>query len=301
MIYYRKTLFGSGPKLTAVQFIVLIPDLGEDLEHAMHALSMVADKLHLSIAEPVDLNGITHSATASIGITLFSHKTQSANELMKEADLALYQAKASGRNTIRFFDDAMHTQFTEKTNLETSLRSALGKNEFNLMYQPQVDQSGRIIGAEALLRWEPFEMEIISPEVFIPIAEESGLIFSIGEWALQNACTQLLAWSKNPFTQELVLSVNISAKQFRRPNFAQMVGELIDTAGINPQLLKFELTESLLLENVDEVISTINDLRKIGVKFSIDDFGTGYSSLSYLKKLPLDEIKIDKSFVLDIA
>jgi len=291
----------TAARLGGDEFIVLIPDLGEDLEHAMHALSMVADKLHLGIAEPVDLNGITHSATASIGITLFSHKTQSANELMKEADLALYQAKASGRNTIRFFDDAMHTQFTEKTNLETSLRSALGKNEFNLMYQPQVDQSGRIIGAEALLRWEPFEMEIISPEVFIPIAEESGLIFSIGEWALQNACTQLLAWSKNPFTQELVLSVNISAKQFRRPNFVQMVGELIDTAGINPQLLKFELTESLLLENVDEVISTINDLRKIGVKFSIDDFGTGYSSLSYLKKLPLDEIKIDKSFVLDIA
>lgn len=291
----------TAARLGGDEFIVLIPDLGSDAENAMSALKMIADKLHVSISEPVNLNGITHSTTSSIGITLFSHKTQGTNELLKEADLALYQAKASGRNAIRFFDDEMHTQFAEKTNLEASLRRALDKGELSLAYQPQVDQLGRIIGAEALLRWESSGSDAISPDVFIPIAEEGGLIVPIGEWALQSACSQLASWAQSPSTSDLVLSVNISAKQFRRPNFVEMVRSIVRTTGVNPNLLKLELTESLLLEDVDAVITTMSTLRKIGVKFSIDDFGTGYSSLSYLKKLPLDEIKIDKSFVLDIA
>jgi diguanylate cyclase (GGDEF)-like protein/PAS domain S-box-containing protein len=291
----------TAARLGGDEFIVLIPDLGLDAENAMNGLKMIADKLHRSISEPVYLNGIAHSTTSSIGITLFSHKTQGINELLKEADLALYQAKASGRNAIRFFDNDMHTQFTEKTNLEASLRRALDKGELSLAYQPQVDQVGKIIGAEALLRWNVNGLDSISPDIFIPIAEEGGLIVPIGEWVLQTACTQLASWTNSELTNELVLSVNISAKQFMRSSFADMVELIIQKAGINPNFLKLELTESLLLEDVDSVISTMSALRKIGVKFSIDDFGTGYSSLSYLKKLPLDEIKIDKSFVLDIA
>ena len=291
----------TAARLGGDEFIVLIPDLGPVADIAMYALKMIADKLHTSISEPVNLNGFTHITTSSIGITLFSHHTQGVNELLKEADLALYQAKASGRNAIRFYDDAMHAQFTKKTNLETNLKRALEKRELNLMYQPQVDHEGKIIGAEALLRWDPLGTDTISPEVFIPVAEEGGLIVSIGQWALESACAQLVAWSKNELTQQLVMSVNISAKQFRRSNFVEMVESIVKNSGANPNLLKLELTESLLLEDVESVISTMTTLRKIGVKFSIDDFGTGYSSLNYLKRLPLDEIKIDKSFVLDIT
>jgi len=291
----------TAARLGGDEFIVLIPDLGPDADSAMHALNMIADKLHASISEPVNLNGITHTTTSSIGITLFCHKTLGVNELLKEADLALYQAKASGRNAIRFYDDAMHAQFTEKTNLESNLRKALERHELNLMYQPQVDDSGKIIGAEALLRWDPDGSDTISPEIFIPVAEEGGLIISIGEWVLQSACSQLLTWSRNALTNQLVMSVNISAKQFRRPNFVEVVESIVKNSGVNPNLLKLELTESLLLEDVEAVISTMTTLRQLGVKFSIDDFGTGYSSLNYLKRLPLDEIKIDKSFVLDIT
>lgn len=291
----------TAARLGGDEFIVLIPDLGTNAENALHALTLIADKLHKSISEPVNLNGISHTTTSSIGIALFSDKTQGTNELLKEADLALYQAKAAGRNTIRFFNDAMHIQFTEKTTMEASLKRAMDKGELSLMYQPQVDQYGKVIGAEALLRWSPLELDVIPPDVFIPIAEEAGLIVSIGEWALRGACEQLKRWSLDDSTKHLVLSVNISAKQFRKPNFAQVVKNAVNKAAINPQLLKLELTESLLLEDVESVISTMNVLREFGIQFSMDDFGTGYSSLSYLKRLPLDEIKIDKSFVLDIA
>ena len=299
----RSTLreMDTAARLGGDEFIVLISDLGPDVNKAMNALKKISDKLHASILEPVNLNGLNLSTTASIGITLFSHKTQGVNELLKEADLALYQAKISGRNTICFFDDEMHANFTEKTNLEAGLRLALYKGEFSLAYQPQVEHSGKIIGAEVLLRWESSSLGPISPDVFIPIAEECGLISTIGEWVLENACSQLVAWAANEFTKDLVLSVNISAKQFRLSNFVEMIKLIVKTTGVNPNLLKLELTESLLLEDADTVIATMHQLRKIGLKISIDDFGTGYSSLNYLKKLPIDEIKIDKSFVLDIT
>ena len=299
----RSTLreMDTAARLGGDEFIVLISDLGPDVNKAMNALKKISDKLHASILEPVNLNGLNLSTTASIGITLFSHKTQGVNELLKEADLALYQAKISGRNTICFFDDEMHANFTEKTNLEAGLRLALYKGELSLAYQPQVEHSGKIIGAEVLLRWESSSLGPISPDVFIPIAEECGLISAIGEWVLENACSQLVAWAANEFTKDLVLSVNISAKQFRLSNFVEMIKLIVKTTGVNPNLLKLELTESLLLEDADTVISTMHQLRKIGLKISIDDFGTGYSSLNYLKKLPIDEIKIDKSFVLDIT
>lgn len=291
----------TAARLGGDEFVVLLPDLGSNAESAMKVLKPISEKLHACISEPVKLNGVTHNTTSSIGITLFSHQTQGTNELLKEADLALYQAKASGRNMMRFFDDDMHTQFTEKINLESSLRQALNRKELSLAYQPQVDQSGKVIGAEALLRWNSPNYEAVSPNVFIPIAEESGLIIPIGEWALQHGCAQLAAWGKNQYTQDLVLSINISAKQFRSPKFIEMVKQSIAASGANPNLLKLELTESLLLEDVETVIATMRSLGSIGIKFSIDDFGTGYSSLSYLKKLPLSEIKIDKSFVFDVA
>ncbi|QWD89996.1 bifunctional diguanylate cyclase/phosphodiesterase [Polynucleobacter sp. MWH-Braz-FAM2G] len=291
----------TAARLGGDEFVVLIPDLGPNAENAMYSLKLVADKLHKSISEPVNLNGIIHTTTSSIGIALFSDKTQGTNELLKEADLALYQAKAAGRNTIQFFNDAMHIRFTEKMTMEASLKRAMDKGELSLMFQPQVDKNGHVVGAEALLRWSPLDNDVIPPDVFIPVAEEAGLITSIGEWALNGACDQLKRWSQNESTSKLALSVNISAKQFRAENFANMVQAAVNSAGINPGLLKLELTESLLLDNVDAVISTMNALRNFGVKFSMDDFGTGYSSLSYLKRLPLDELKIDKSFVLDIA
>jgi len=186
----------TAARLGGDEFIVLLPDLGLNPESAMHALKLIADKLHKNISEPVNLNGIIHTTTASIGITLFSHKTQGTNELLKQADLALYQAKAAGRNTIRFFNDAMHIQFTEKATMEASLKRAMDKGQLSLMYQPQVDKDGRVIGAEALLRWSPSDLELIPPDVFIPVAEEAGLINSIGDWALQEACAQLGRWSK---------------------------------------------------------------------------------------------------------
>ena len=291
----------TAARLGGDEFIVIIQNLGADIGNAMYSVKAIADKLHAAISAPIMLNGITHSPTSSIGVTIFSHLTHSTNELLKEADFALYQAKASGRNAIRYFDNAMHDKLTEKIDLEIGLKQALGNNEFHLVYQPQVNQSGKITGAEALLRWRPFKGDLISPEVFIPVAEENGSIIPIGEWALQTACTQLVDWSNNKLTRDLSLSVNISTKQFRRPNFVEMVETILKTSGANPSLLKLELTESLLLENIDSVISTMHALKGIGVKFSLDDFGTGYSSLNYLKRLPLDEIKIDKSFVLDSA
>ncbi len=291
----------TAARLGGDEFIMLIPDLGSDPDEAMNSIKATADKLHASISEPMHLNGITHTTTSSIGITLFSHKTQGSSDLLKEAAFALYQAKAAGRNAIRYFDDEMHTQYTKKSNLEAKLRRALDEEELSLVYQPQVDQSGKIIGAEALLRWDSEGVSATSPDVFIPIAEEGGFIIPIGEWVLQKACSLLALWAKSECTSKLVLSVNISAKQFKLPNFVEVVELIIKSTGANPNLLKLELTESLLLEDLDVVISTMNDLKKIGVKFSIDDFGTGYSSLSYVKRLPIDEIKIDKSFVHDVS
>jgi EAL domain-containing protein (putative c-di-GMP-specific phosphodiesterase class I) len=247
------------------------------------------------------LNGITHITNSSIGITLFSHETNGSSDLLKEAAFALYQAKVAGRNAIRYFDDEMHAQYTKKSNLESKLRRALAEGELSLVYQPQVDQLGKIIGAEALLRWESEGVQATYPDVFIPMAEEGGFIVPIGEWVLKNACMLLANWANSECTNKLFLSVNLSAKQFKLPNFVEVVESIITSTGANPNLLKFELTESLLLEDMEVVISTMKALRKIGVKFSIDDFGTGYSSLSYVKKLPIDEIKIDKSFVHDVS
>jgi EAL domain-containing protein (putative c-di-GMP-specific phosphodiesterase class I) len=221
--------------------------------------------------------------------------------LLKQADVALYQAKDAGRNLVRFFNPAMQAAIDSRTALESALRQALEKDEFQLFYQPQVDQDGGLIGAEALLRWVQPNQDLVSPAEFIPLAEETGLILPIGQWVLDTACAQLKAWEGDTRTYALQMSVNVSARQFHQHDFVETVRQSLVSSGINPARLKLELTESVVLGNVDVVIDRMQQLNALGVRFCLDDFGTGYSSLSYLKRLPLHQVKIDQSFVRDVT
>ncbi|NBC46869.1 MAG: EAL domain-containing protein, partial [Gammaproteobacteria bacterium] len=242
-----------------------------------------------------------HHSTPSIGAALIDVTEASVDELLKRADLAMYQAKEAGRNTLRFFDPEMQTAFDLRTRMEAQLREGLRAGQFVLHYQPQVDDAGQMIGAEALVRWSHPERGLLSPATFIHLAEESGLILQLGEWVLQAACAQLAAWSQHGSCAERTLAINISARQFREPHFVGMVRTALDRYGIRPHRLKLELTESLLLEDVEDTIHKMAALRELGLRFALDDFGTGYSSLSYLKRLPLDELKIDRSFVDEVT
>lgn len=220
--------------------------------------------------------------------------------LLKQADVALYQAKGAGRNTARFFNPAMQAAIDSRMETEAALRQALERDEFQLYYQPQVNQHGKLIGAEALLRWFPSERGMVSPAEFIPLAEETGLILSIGQWVLDTACAQIKDWERDPRTRFLQMAVNVSARQFHQSDFVATVQRSLAASGIDPSRLKLELTESVVLDNVDLVVSQMRQLNALGVSFCLDDFGTGYSSLSYLKRLPLDQVKIDQSFVRDV-
>ena len=213
----------------------------------------------------------------------------------------MYEAKKSGRNTLRFFDPAMQVVLETRSRLEADMRNALERNEFKLFYQIQVDSDQRHIGAEVLIRWERPDQGLISPALFIPIAEETGMILPIGLWVLQTACAQLKVWEDNQYARELSLAVNVSAKQFRQPDFVKQVSDVIAQSNINPARLKLELTESTVLDNVADTIAKMQALKLVGVRFSMDDFGTGYSSLAYLTQLPLDQLKIDQSFVRNIG
>jgi EAL domain-containing protein (putative c-di-GMP-specific phosphodiesterase class I) len=212
----------------------------------------------------------------------------------------MYQAKAAGRNTIRFFDLQMQTVINTRVELEADLRHGLQHQEFCLQYQRQADSNGRTIGAEALVRWRHPRGRLVSPALFIPLAEETGLILQMGQWVLETACKQLVVWAGNLETSHLTVAVNVSARQFRQPAFVEQVLEVIGSTGANPKLLKLELTESLLVANVESTVETMYALKEQGIGFALDDFGTGYSSLSYLKRLPLDQLKIDQSFVRDV-
>jgi len=240
-------------------------------------------------------------STCSIGATLFQDRQQSSEDLFKQADIAMYQAKKAGRNALRFFDPKMQESINTRSALEGDLRKALDNRQFQLHYQIQVDSNLRPVGAEALIRWVHPERGLVSPAHFIPLAEESGLILSIGKWVLEAACAQLKEWQGNPLTQSLTLSANVSAKQFHQADFVAQVESAVRQHAINPMLLKLEPTESMLQENIEETILTMTALKAIGVKFALDDFGTGFSSLQYLKILPLDQLKIDQSFVRDLA
>ena len=213
----------------------------------------------------------------------------------------MYQAKSSGRNALRFFDPKMQASINARALLEEELRLAMKEQQFIIYFQPQVHHSGQIIGAEVLISWQHPERGLVSPVEFIPLAEETRLILPIGEWVLKTACSQLKIWEGNKHTRHLQLAVNVSARQFHQADFVEQVCQILELNGINPSMLKLELTESLVLDDIDDTIFKMNALRKIGVNFSMDDFGTGYSSLSSLKKLPLDQVKIDQSFVRDLS
>ena len=287
-------------RLGGDEFVVMLENLSEDPKDAAGEAGLVGEKILLAIDEPHHLAGLTHHSTASIGIALFAQQTDTVDELLRRADLAMYQAKAAGRNTLRFFDPEMQASVTARATLDNELRIAVDAGQFLLHYQAQVADDGRLTGAEVLIRRQHPERGMTFPGSFIPEAEETGLILPIGNWVLQTACTQLAIWAKQPKMAQLTLAVNVSALQFRHADFVQQVLAALEHTGANPKKLKLELTESLLVNDVEDIIAKMSALKARGVCFSLDDFGTGYSSLSYLKRLPLDQLKIDQSFVRDI-
>jgi EAL domain-containing protein (putative c-di-GMP-specific phosphodiesterase class I) len=246
------------------------------------------------------MDGYEVRSTPSLGVVLFGAGRHTVNDLLRQADMAMYEAKAAGRNTYRFFTPDMQDVLDQIAMLETDLRHALVRRELLLHYQPIVGSDGSLSGVEALMRWNHPRRGLVYPGAFISQAEKSGLIVEFGEWALATACEQLVEWAADPATEALTIAVNVSARQFRQPDFTQGVLDILNRTGANPRRLKLELTESMLLTDVDDLIRKMSVLKEIGVGFSLDDFGTGYSSLSYLKKLPLDQLKIDRSFVQDM-
>jgi EAL domain-containing protein (putative c-di-GMP-specific phosphodiesterase class I) len=287
-------------RLGADEFVVLLRQLDPNpLEAAMQA-EAVANKLLDAIRQPYKLGGTGVSCTASIGITFFGEQHEDTAEPLKRAELAMYQAKSHGRNTLRFFDPQMQDVVNARVAMEAALREAIGANQFQLHYQAQVRDQGLIMGAEALIRWRDPKRGMVSPAEFIPLAEETGLILPIGAWVLETACRQLAQWASQPEMEPLTLAVNVSARQFHQKDFVDQVLSTLHRTGARPQRLKIELTESMLVSNVQEVIAKMHALKGKGVSFSLDDFGTGYSSLAFLKRLPLDQLKIDQGFVRDI-
>jgi diguanylate cyclase (GGDEF)-like protein/PAS domain S-box-containing protein len=283
------------------EFVLLLEGLDEERSQAAVQARMVGEKVLEVLSQPYLLEGNEFHSSSSMGITLFVEYKEKLDELLKQADTAMYEAKKSGRNTLRFFDPVMQEELEVRAQLEAGLREALHKQEFRLYYQMQVDHTGHIVGAEVLLRWVHPERGLISPMQFIPLAEETGLILPIGRWVLESACRQIKAWEADRHTSDLQLAVNVSGRQFRQADFVRQVSEIIGNADINPLLLKLELTESIVLDDVPDTISKMQALRQIGVSFAMDDFGTGYSSLSYLTQLPLNQLKIDQSFVRHIG
>ncbi len=282
------------------EFVVLLDGLDTQLPQARAQADAVALKLLISLNQPFELAGQQHYSTPSIGLTLFGQERQSVDELLKHADLAMYEAKAAGRNTHRFFDPGMQQALHARSSLEADLRQALARGDLFAHYQPVVDYQGHVKGAEALARWSHPERGPISPAQFIPLAEQTGLILPLGRHILRTACEQLVRWAGKQETAHLSMAVNVSARQFRHSGFMAEVLQTLKETGANPRRLKLELTESLLLGDIEDTIARMVQLKREGVGFALDDFGTGYSSLGYLKRLPLDQVKIDRSFVRDV-
>ncbi|OIN92367.1 MAG: hypothetical protein AUJ20_07965 [Comamonadaceae bacterium CG1_02_60_18] len=282
------------------EFMVMLDTLGTDKALAANRAEAVADKICHALSQPYSLSGHAHRSSASVGIVMFDQYGANTDELLKMADAAMYQAKSAGRNAVRFFDPAMQAQMQARNALESDLQRGLQVQEFVLHYQLQVNTQGEPLGVEALVRWQHPTRGLVSPVEFIALAEETGLILTLGQWVLDTACQQLVQWAQQPQQARWVMAVNVSALQFAQDDFVQGVAQAINLSGANPTRLKLELTESMLLNNVEEVISKMHQLKTMGVSFSLDDFGTGYSSLAYLKRLPLDQLKIDQSFVRDL-
>lgn len=289
-------------RLGGDEFVVLLRDLGETGSDAANRAEVIAEKIQAELNLSYHLKGHAYLSTPSIGVALIGAQGEGEGleSLLKRADMAMYQAKGAGRNTIRFFDPEMQAAVMARTALVEDLRFGITHNQLRLLFQPQVNFEGCVIGAEALVRWELPGRGTIAPVAFIPLAEETGLILPLGRWVLEAACQQLHVWSQDARFSNLTLAVNISARQFKQPDFVDHALTAITANSIVPSRLQLELTESLLADDVEEMIAKMAQLRAHGVGFALDDFGTGYSSLAYLKRLPLDQLKIDQSFVRDL-
>jgi len=283
------------------EFVVLFEDLGEELEDASQKVALIGEKIRSTLALPYHFKHHIHNSSPSIGICMYRGNTVPGGDLIKHADIAMYQAKNAGRNRVQFFDPVLQKTVETRITLESDLRLAISAQQFQLYYQVQCDNNNKAFGAETLIRWIHPERGMISPAEFIPVAEESDLILDIGLWVINTACRQLATWSNNDATQHLLLAINVSAHQFMMSNFVDTIQAAIKTYDIDPSRLKLELTESVILNDVEEIVQKMQVLKELGIRLSLDDFGTGYSSLSYLKKLPINQIKIDQSFVRDIA
>jgi diguanylate cyclase (GGDEF)-like protein/PAS domain S-box-containing protein len=287
-------------RLGGDEFVIMLQDLSSNPVEAAGQVKGVGEKILSTLSQPYTMAGRFHHSTPSIGATLFVDNSSSADELLKQADIAMYQAKTAGRNTLRFFNPDMQASLARRANIEAALRLSIQSGDFVLHYQAQVDEDGSTVGAEALLRWQRTKRDLILPGEFIPLAEETGQILRIGQWVLENACAQLAEWSRDPSRRSIYLAVNVSALQFRQENFVDQVNQMLTRFSAPAARLKLELTESLVLEDIEDSINKMRALKGLGVGFALDDFGTGYSSLSYLTRLPLDQLKIDRSFIRNL-
>jgi diguanylate cyclase (GGDEF)-like protein/PAS domain S-box-containing protein len=287
-------------RLGGDEFVVMLPGLSPNEQEAATATEAVAEKILASLVQPYMLGDAVYHGAASIGAAVHRGQQLSFDQIMKQAELAMYRAKAAGHNVVRFYDQAMEAAVRHRMELENDLRHAISEEQFLLHYQPQVIGEGRVTGAEALVRWQHPSRGLMAPAAFIPLAEETDLILPLGVWVLRIACRRLALWAARPGLADLTISVNVSPSQFRQRDFVDQVLSIVDETGADPRRLKLELTESLLVHDVEAVIEKMDALRAKGIRFSLDDFGTGYSSLSYLKRLPLDQLKIDQSFVREV-
>ena len=290
----------SVARLGGDEFVILLDALSPEPLEAASQTEQVAAKIVATLNAPYQLHGQPYSCTPSVGIVVFMQNRETMDELLKKADIAMYQAKSAGRNTVRFYDPDMQAAAAARAALERDIRGGLALDEFMLYYQPQVDQQGQTFGAEALLRWKHPVRGMVSPAEFIPLAEETRLILPLGQWVLEAACAQLVAWASNPHAAHWKLSVNVSALQIAQPDFVEKVLQVVQRTGAPADRLKLEITESLLAHDIETVVHKMAALKAAGIGFSLDDFGTGFSSLSYLRRLPLDQLKIDQSFVRDL-
>ena len=288
-------------RLGGDEFVVMLGELSSERGEAAAQARRIGEKILHALSLPYTLGGQTHRGGCSIGATLFGQGSQPAAELLKQADIAMYQVKAQRGNALCFFDPQMQIEINHRARLESDLQAALAEGQFELHYQPQFTLGGALVGAEALLRWHHPQRGLVAPSEFITVAEDSGLIVPLGLWVLRTACQQLAAWQGDPRSAGLQLSVNVSARQFRQPDFAERVIGVLQQTGARSHLLKLELTESLVLDDVQDSIAKMHLLRTKGVRFSMDDFGTGHSSLAYLTRLPLHQLKIDQSFVRNLG
>ena len=287
-------------RLGGDEFVLLLENLGEHKIKAATQIKLIGENILKTISKIYQLETQSYQITCSLGAALLNDKGLTAEKKIQQADIAMYQSKKAGGNTLNFFHPEMQDAINSRVLIENELKNAIEQKQFRLFYQIQVDSSYRPMGAEALIRWVHPQRGLVPPMQFLPFAEETRQILSIGQWVLEEACAQLKIWEQDQRTAHLTLSVNVSAKQFHQTNFVTQVQKVVKHYGINPERLKLELTESILLKNIDDVIESMYVLNKVGIRFSLDDFGVGYSSLQYLKKLPLAELKIDQSFVQDI-